>query len=174
LGLGIWRRLLAADGHCDLRDSKTKNLHDFIRDMENHEIEHPLRIINEAFFLPKKEISITAIPQSEQDVVVLFNQLLAGGVIRSIELMASSSYNQYDGLYKINIKEPIENQYYDCVLNPLGVEKELPIKTGIITAPAFLEYKYSFDSLVQDFDNEDKDGQWVNAGWKDFKSFHLC
>jgi len=157
LGLSTWKELLAVDGHYDLRDSKTKTLHDYIRDMENHEQNNPLKIINESFFLPTKEISISSIPKSEQDVVVLFNQLIAGGVIRSIELMASSTFAQYDGLYKIRVKEPLENHYYDENVNPLGIEKEKPLKVGILTAPECLEYKYTFDSLLQDFDNEDKD-----------------
>jgi hypothetical protein len=157
LGLSTWKELLAADGHYELRDSKAKSLHDYIREMESHEVTNPLKIISESFFLPTKEISITSIPKSEQDVVVLFNQLLAGGVIRSIELMASSTYAQYDGLYKIRIKAPLENHFYDKKNNPLGIEKERPIEPGIMTAPACLEYKYSFDALLQDFDNEDKD-----------------
>jgi hypothetical protein len=157
LGLSTWKDLLAADGHYELRDSKAKTLHDYIREMENHELSNPLKIINESFFLPTKEISITSIPKSEQDVVVLFNQLVAGGVIRSIELMASSTYAQYDGLYKIRIKAPVENHFYNEITNPLGVEREKPLDVGILTAPACLEYKYSFDALLQDFDNEDKD-----------------
>lgn len=157
LGLSVWKNLLAADGHYDLRDSKAKSLHDFIKEMEEHEQKNPLKIISEEFFLPTKEISISAIPKSEQDVVVLFNQFVAGGVIRSIELMVSSTYEQYDGLYKIRVKEPLENHYYDKNKNPLGVERERPLESGILTAPECLEYKYTFDSLIQDFDNEDKD-----------------
>lgn len=157
LGLSVWKSLLAADGRCDLRDSKAKSLHDYIKEMEEHEQKNPLKIISEEFFLPTKEISISAVPTSEQDVVVLFNQLIAGGVIRSIELMASSTYEQYDGLYKIRVKEPVENHYYDKSKNPLGIEREKPLTSGILTAPQCLEYKYTFDSLIQDFDNEDKD-----------------
>lgn len=157
LGLSAWKSLLAADGHYDLRDSKAKSLHDYIKEMEEHEQKNPLKIISEEFFLPTKEISISAIPKSEQDVVVLFNQLIAGGVIRSIELMASSTYEQYDGLYKIRIREPLENHFYEKGKNPLGIERERPLKPGILTAPECLEYKYTFDSLIQDFDNEDKD-----------------
>lgn len=157
LGLSNWKNLLAADGHYDLRDSKAKTLHDYIKEMEAHEQKNPLKLISDVFFLPTKEISISSTPKSEQDVVVLFNQLIAGGVIRSIELMASSTYAQYDGLYKIRVKEPLEDHYFDAQINPLGIERERPLQAGILTAPECLEYKYTFDSLIQDFDNEDKD-----------------
>ncbi len=156
LGLSAWKKLLAADGNYNRRDNDVKALHDYIREMENHEQERPLLIKNEAFFLPTKQISISSIPLSEQDVVVLFSQLIAGGVIRSLELMASSTFAKYDAIYKIIVRKPIENHYFDEKTNPLGVDRESPIQPGIQTAPAFLEYKHSFDNLIQDFDNEDK------------------
>ncbi|MEA4893999.1 MAG: hypothetical protein VB064_01920 [Oscillospiraceae bacterium] len=156
LGLSGWKRLLAADGNYNRRDNDVKALHDYIREMETHEKEQPLLINNEAFFLPTKQISISSVPMSEQDVVVLFNQLIAGGVIRSLELMAASTYVKYDGIFKIKVREPLENHYFNEQNNPLGVDREAPIQPGIQTAPAFLEYKYSFDALIQDFDNEDK------------------
>lgn len=156
LGLSSWKRLLAADGNYNRRDSQLLELHDYIREMEVHESDSPLLIKNDAFFLPTNKISITSIPKSEQDVVVLFNQLLAGGVIRSIQLMASSTYAKYDGIFKINIDQPEDVHYFDENNNPLGINNTLPLTPGIQTAPAFLEYKYSFDSLIQDFDNEDK------------------
>jgi len=156
LGLSSWKRLLSADGNYNRRDNDTKQLHDYIREIENHEQSSPLIINNEIFFLPIKKISMSSTPVSEQDVVVLFNQLLAGGVIRSIELMAASTYVKYDGVFRIRILEPMENHYYDEKNNPLGVEPQSIINSGIQTAPNFLEYKYSFDSLIQDFDNEDK------------------
>lgn len=156
LGLSPRRELLSADGNYNKRDNELRTLHEIIRATEEHEDSKPLMINNESFFLPIKQISITSAPLVEQDVVVLFNQLLAGGVIRSIELMASSSRNQYDGIFRIRVLEPIENHYYHISDNPLGISRENPISAGKQTAPQFLEYKYSFDNLIQDFDNEDK------------------
>lgn len=83
LGLSDWKRLLSADGKYNRRDNDAKQLHDYIRE--------------------------------------------------------------------------IENQYFNEISNPLGVEPETIIELGIQTAPpGFLEYKFSFDALIQDFDNEDK------------------
>jgi hypothetical protein len=50
--------------------------------MQQHEKNDPLIIKREDVFLPTKQITLTADPLVEQDVIVLFNQLLAGGVIR--------------------------------------------------------------------------------------------
>lgn len=156
LGLSRWRGLLSADSNFNRRDNDLRTLHEIIRETEAHEEEKPLIINNEAFFLPTKRISISSTPQVEQDVVVLFNQLLAGGVIRSIELLASSGRNEYDGVFRIKVNPPAENHHFNLQDNPLGVNIERPITFGKQTAPQFLEYKYNFDSLIQDFDNEDK------------------
>lgn len=63
--------------------------------------------------MPVNEISIVSEPQSEQDVIVLFNQLIAGGVIRGIKLYATSQIKQYDGIFKFTIKEPVDNHIFD-------------------------------------------------------------
>ena len=36
LGLSGWKRLLSADGKYNRRDNDTKQLHDYIREIENH------------------------------------------------------------------------------------------------------------------------------------------
>jgi len=156
LGLKPWKKLLAADDSSDNMDQKKKTNYEYIREMEDYEKTNRLIINNKNFFLPSKEISITAKPKSEQDVVVLFSQLLAGGVIRSVELMATSSINQYDGLYRVNIKPPEAIHIYNQDKNPLGLDSELPVILGINTSPLFLEYKVNFDDLINDFENEDK------------------
>ena len=61
-------------------------LHEWIRALETHEKRKPLIIKRKDLFLP----SMTAEPKREQDVISLFNQLLGGGVIRGIQLMATS------------------------------------------------------------------------------------
>ena len=156
VGLSSWRELLSADGHHDKRDGEIQKLHEYIKSIEKHEEDKPLRIDNEAFFLPTKRVSVSCPPMTEQDVIVLFNQIIAGGVVRSLELLATSSIAQYDGVYRFRMNAPLENHYYDEATNPLGIERQSQLSPGIKSAPAVLEYKYSFDSLIQDFDNEDK------------------
>lgn len=156
LGLKRWKTLLAANDAIDSYDQKKKTNYEYIKEMEEYEQSHKLEIKNENFFLPSKQISITAMPRSEQDVIVLFSQLIAGGVIRSIELLATSSMNQYDGVYRVNLKPPTSMHYYDKERNPLGISKEISIEIGRNTSPQFLEYKANFDDLIRDFENEDK------------------
>jgi hypothetical protein len=58
-------------------------------------------------------------------VVALFNQLLAGGVIRGVKLLACSTYNQYDGICRFSLVEPTEQHIFNKVTNPLGVDHTL-------------------------------------------------
>ncbi|MGZ7210248.1 MAG: hypothetical protein ACXVHV_10240, partial [Methanobacterium sp.] len=85
-----WKSLLKADTGVKPDIAKEIELHEWIKEQENHETNHPLALNNKNFFAPINEISITSEPQSEQDVIVLFNQLVAGGVIRGIKLLATS------------------------------------------------------------------------------------
>lgn len=156
LSLKRWRNLLLSDDTVHTDDLKSLDNFTYLQKMVDHQAKNPLVIKNPNFFKPFSEISITASPISEQDVVVLFSQLIAGGVIRSIELLASSSINQYDGVYRVNIKEPESEHYFHADSNPLGVMPDLGLKLGLNTQPLFLEYKLDFDNLIRDFENEDK------------------
>lgn len=100
-----------------------RNIYDWIRDQEEYEKNNPLIISRQDVFLPTKEPAITSNPLNEQDVIALFNQLLAGGVIRGVRVMATSQHQQYDGIFRLCLKEPFENHIFDKVKNPLGVEK---------------------------------------------------
>lgn len=122
-----------------------------------YESSNKLEIKNENFFLPTKRISITAQPSREQDVIALFNQLLAGGVIRGVKIMATDERFTYDGLYKISFEPPNENHIYDKDSNPLGVLKETAAQyESFISEPKVLEYKKSFDGLIENIEDESK------------------
>ena len=101
------------------------------------------------------EPSITSEPLNEQDVVALFNQLLAGGVIRGIRLMSASTHNQYDGVYRFVLKEPLDIHVYEKDKNPLGIE-ESHVTSPYLSAPEIIEYKYSFDALVEELEKDVK------------------
>jgi len=122
-----------------------------------YEKSNKLEILNQNFFLPTKRISITAKPSREQDVIALFNQLIAGGVIRGIKIMATDERFTYDGLYKVVFEPPIENHIYDKLTNPLGILKELASDyEGFESEPKILEYKKSFDGLIENIEDESK------------------
>jgi hypothetical protein len=143
------------------------SLHNWIRDQEKYEENYPISLFNPNFFNPIHEISISSVPQSEQDVIVLFNQLIAGGVIRGIKLLATSQYEKYDGIFRFYVKEPAENHIFDTKKNPLGVQS-LGLPIGTISQPNVLEYKYCLDALFQEFENEEKFEKDINlaVAWK--------
>ncbi|MBX9821913.1 MAG: ATP-binding protein [Afipia birgiae] len=130
---------------------------DWKKDMLNHEAEKPLVLTNPHFFAPTERVSITSTPTREQDVIALFHQLIAGGVIRGLNVMSTNERFTYDGLFKIAFDLVEEIYSYDQVKNPLGVSPEVVAALkGRITDPRVLEYKFSLDGLVEDFDSQDK------------------
>ena len=62
-------------------------------------------------------------PVVEQDVVALFNQMLSSGLVRGVQLISSSQYKQYDGLYRIAMFAPFE-KYILADDNPLGIDEQ--------------------------------------------------
>lgn len=144
--------------------SREAKVEDWKREMEDHETSKPLYIKNPNFFLPSREIAITSIPTREQDVVALFNQLLAGGVIRGIRVMSTNERLTYDGLVRVVIDPPKEHHLYNEETNPLGIEENnfqgitLPFKS----TPKILEYKFSLDGLIEDIENGNKNSNDVS------------
>jgi hypothetical protein len=156
-----WRSLLRIDTGARPDLSSSDDVWNWVTNQVSYETNHPLKITNPNFFAPMDEISITSIPQSEQDVIVLFNQLLAGGVIRGLKLLATDQKKQYDGVFKYFVKEPIINHVYDKILNPLGVDN-LQHSSNYISRPWILEYKFSVDALLREFENGEKHQDEIN------------
>lgn len=128
----------------------------WVKEQEAHATAHPLMISGKGLFMPTEEVPIKSTPLVEQDVVALFNQLLAAGVIRGIKILATSQHKSYDGVYLIEMVKPYERFIYDKDTNPLGILGEQFAKGDIISAPLILEYKYSVDALMHEFENEEK------------------
>ncbi len=156
-----WRIFLKKETGAPPDILEAKNVHDWIREQEDHEKENPLIITRQDVFLPTKEPSITSKPLNEQDVIALFNQLLAGGVIRGIKLMATNQHQQYDGIYKFCLKKPFENHIFDEDKNPLGIEKS-KASQEYVSAPGILEYKYSLDALLEDIEKGQKNERQID------------
>ncbi len=125
-------------------------------EMEAHEKASPLTLTNQNFFLPTKKISITSVPTREQDVIALFNQLIAGGVIRGVTIMSTNERFTYDGMYKISFLPPKENHVYDAERNPLGVTEDNAHADGLVSKSRILEYKFSLDGLIEDIESGEK------------------
>lgn len=122
-----------------------------------HEAESPLSLTSPHFFEPTKSVSITSEPTREQDVIALFHELIAGGVVRGLSVMSTNEHNTYDGLFKITFAHDRKIYTYDLTINPLGVgEDVLDALHGKTTPPRVLEYKFSLDGLIEDFENNEK------------------
>jgi hypothetical protein len=150
-----WRDQLKSDSGEKIDIEKEASLHEWVKEQESHEASSPLVLANKNFFAPINEISVTSTPRSEQDVIVLFNQLVAGGVIRGLKLLSTSQTQQYDGLFKFVIREPLANHVFDKFLNPLGVE-DMHHTKALVSPPKVLEYKYNIDGLIAEFENGEK------------------
>lgn len=86
---------------------------------------------------------------------MLFNQLIAGGVIRGLKLLATSQFQQYDGLYRYFVKKPFDTHIFDKEKNPLGVT-ELTHSEELQSKAKILEYKFSLDALIHEFECGEK------------------
>jgi len=147
-------------------------------EMSKHEQDYPLVLENPNFFDPVKKISITSMPTREQDVIALFNQLIAGGVIRGIKIMSTNERMTYDSLYKILITDKSNLQLFDCETNPLGIaedvfEEMLKDREEFVSEPKVLEYKYSLDGLIEDIESGIKNTNDINlvVAWEAGESY---
>lgn len=148
--------MLRQPGGAKIFDDELK-LSTWIKQQEKHEQEFPLVITGKGLFMPAEELPIRSEPLVEQDVVALFNQMLSSGLIRGVQLIASSQYNQYDGLYRIKMAFPFD-KFVLSENNPLGIHQEFFAEhsNDLETAAKILEYKHSVDGLVEEIQAEVK------------------
>jgi hypothetical protein len=132
-------------------------LDEWKKEMSEHEANNPLVIDSEHFFHPTKKVSITSQPTREQDVIALFHELLSGGVIRGIRILATNERLTYDSLCRISFEGDRGIYEYDEVKNPLGIDGSvLDEVLGKVTEAMVLEYKFSLDGLMTDLDAQEK------------------
>lgn len=136
---------------------KAMKLDQWIDTQKDYEKKFPLVIRGKGLFAPTEELPIRSEPQSEQDVVALFNQMLSSGIVRGIQLLASSQSNQYDGLYRIRMSPPFD-KFIRSDENPLGVDAEVFANmTDTVESPVrVLEYKHNLDALIEEFSTSEK------------------
>lgn len=99
-----------------------------------------------------RSLAFLSAPQSEQDVIALFHELIGMGLIRGYGIYATSENLRYDSL--ILTDYPDQTYSFDIKSNRLGVA--LPHINNGESGAMILEYKYSMDGLIADFDKEEK------------------
>lgn len=144
----------AYDTELDLERWKSEQL--------DHEKKYPLVIKGAGLFLPTEELPIRSEPVVEQDVVALFNQMLSSGIVRGLQLISSSQYKQYDGLYRVRMLKPFE-RFTLSPQNPLGIDNAHFVnKETLETVVKVMEYKYTIDGLIEELQSEVKAIEDVN------------
>jgi hypothetical protein len=88
-------------------------------------------------------------PQSEQDVIALFHELLGMGLLQGLGIYATSESEKYDCIFQTDVTGR-EQLYSDD--QPLGVS-ERALDEGQ-SPPWVLEYKFNSDSLMADLNKE--------------------
>ncbi|MGP0566033.1 MULTISPECIES: ATP-binding protein [unclassified Nitrospina] len=126
-----------------------KDKFDWISFQQKHYENHPLPDLSEA-----RNVSVLSVPQKEQDVVTLYNQLIGASVIRGIELFSTSEHFRYDCVFRVNYKK--ENEIYYSEKNSLGVSEEIIETLPWTSEPKILEYKYEFDALLRECSSNEK------------------
>ncbi|KAF0676279.1 ATP-binding protein [Profundibacterium mesophilum] len=151
--------------------------------LENHEKTSPLSLENSNFFIPVNEISISSEPSREQDVVALFNQLIAGGVVRGLKVVGTNEMSTYDGAYRVRIGPSFEDHVFDDLKNPLGISDEVAgdyedeHPDGFLSSKLYvLEYKFSLDGLISDITTGEKKAADIDlvVAWeagKDYRKY---
>ena len=149
-------RLLRKPGTASLF-SEEFELHNWKNQQIEHEQNYPLIITGTGLFMPTEELPIRSEPLVEQDVVVLFNQMLSSGLIRGMQIISSSQYRQYDALYRIRMPKPFDRFKISPKSNPLGIaEEHFHEQNQLESSIMVLEYKYTVDGLIEELQSDMK------------------
>lgn len=125
-----------------------RELHDWKKQQESHRDRFPL-----AFSYGKARIALVSTPQQEQDVIALFHELIGAKILRGFRVFGTSQNDRYDSLFFMEYLSD-EEVLFQAASQKLGINRGYSLPYS--TEPKVLEYKYSFDSLVDDLDKEEK------------------
>lgn len=128
--------------------SPKKALYEWKKNQETYRDTNPV-----SFVLNDRQLALISAPQQEQDVVAMYHELIGIGVIRGLKFLATSSHDTYDSLFFCEY-ENRDDFVFNKTVRPLGVAEQYA--GGHSSEPKVLEYKYDFDSLIDDFDRENK------------------
>lgn len=125
-----------------------RELHDWKRAQEQYRDAKPLALSHLG-----SRVALVSTPQQEQDVIALFHELVGMNLLKAINFFATSESDRYDSLFFMDYKTE-EAVLFNSESNRLGINRSHALP--YTTEPKVLEYKYDFDSLVRDFDKEEK------------------
>lgn len=95
-------------------------------------------------------------PLEEQEVISLFVELVAKGVLKGYYLKVLSGYQVYDGLYEYSLEQAEEVEYSER--NKLGIYKNIfNSKGGSLKKEILIEFKKNFIEIYRDINTNKKD-----------------
>jgi len=104
------------------------------------------------------------------------SELLGTGILRGYRFYGTSQNDRYDSLFFMEYLTE-ENVLFNAASQRLGINRSYNLP--YTTEPKVLEYKYTFDNLVDDFENEEKFAKQIdlvvcwNAGTTFKSKFYL-
>jgi hypothetical protein len=126
-----------------------------IPDREKYEWVKKLEEYREQHQLPyntiHKNFTYLCKPLQEQDAIALFHQLVGSGVIRGLFFFCTDSNSRYDSLMEYKYED---SGFLYSDSNRLGVRNNMPL--NVPSEPKIVEYKYDFDTLLEDILKEKK------------------
>ena len=131
-----------------------KEVHDWKRAQEEYRDRNPLSLS-----IAGRSLAHVSKPRQEQDAIALFHELIGAGLLKGFRFFGTSQSDRYDSVFFMNYVEA-DNVLYDSKSNQLGVNRGFTLP--YVTEPKILEYKFEFDSLVADFEKEDKFAKHVD------------
>ncbi|WFG35156.1 hypothetical protein GKN94_05425 [Candidatus Lucifugimonas marina] len=99
------------------------------------------------------KLHLGSLPNQEQDVIALFQELVGGQLLKGYKFYGTYSNDPYDSLFDYDYGVP--GLAYDSNVNKLGVNSGFT-STPTVLPNRVLEYKNSFDGLIDDFENDSK------------------
>jgi hypothetical protein len=138
-----FRHFLRASPSRPTQGVKEKDLQDWQFDSTAWAREHPL-------VWGDRRLALISEPQQEQDVVILFSQLVASGILPGYIIYATGETNrQYDCIVRVNLPQSEAPTFSPAA--PQGLADSAFHTGQIDTKVHVLEFKYSLSELVGDF-----------------------
>lgn len=132
---------------------ETETYH-WLEDRKAHRAKSPLE-----FAFDGAHLAYSSTPQSEQDVIAVFHELIGMGAFKGVRFLGTNQHTRYDACYVCKFDEATKYSY-NTKNNPLGVNPK--IISARETKPLVLEYKLDLDGLISDFAKEVKFQNEIN------------
>jgi hypothetical protein len=127
----------------------------WLEEKKKYRTENPLEFAYEG-----RHLAYACRPNSEQDVIAVFHELVGLGVMKGVRFLCTTERDRYDGCFVGHYDSP-QVHSYDAAKRPLGINARLISPRE--TKPLILEYKFNLDGLIADFAKEQKFQNEINC-----------